>query len=217
MLKILNKRHINKGESFSNRDVLVGVVKNKEQYEININNNFYHIPAKRLYLLDLPINYVALFKSEKSFDVAEAGVFVYGRVTKITKLKRCEITESPSLSDKEYYRIDVESWKKLKTPIKSQEISPVHILTTKYLLHNAKTVPELYMLSSQELKLYRRLYELCNTPNIRLFKKFTHRGIKIGFSREFIEVIYPNTEHRRYNRRSFYKRPYLLFKFINAH
>ncbi len=217
MFKIFNKRHINKSESFSNRDVLVGVVKNKEQYDININNNFYHIPAKRLYLLDLPINYVALFKSEKSFGVSEAGVFVYGRVIKITKVKRCEITESPRQSHEEYYRIDVESWKKLKTPIKSQEILPIHILTTKYLLHNAKTVPELYMLSNNELKLYRRLYELCNTPHINTFKKFTHRGVKIGFSRDFIEVIYPDTEHRRFNRQNFYQRPYTLFTIINGH
>lgn len=38
---------IGKDKYFIERNVLIGTLKNKEQYYINIDNKFYHIPKKK--------------------------------------------------------------------------------------------------------------------------------------------------------------------------
>lgn len=214
--KLISREKSSVSGDFSNRDVLVGIVKNKEQYLINTANNFYHIPAHRVYLLDMPIRYVALFRSVRTFGAENSGIYVYGRVKSIRVVERREISEIPKDSSEKYYRFEIEKWIPLKEPIKAGEISRVHMFTSLPLLLGAKSVPELYMLSSEELDLYRFLDKMCSLSeqDMPKFKKYRYNGIKIGFSRDFIEIIYPDTEHVRYGRSQLYKKPYALFCII---
>jgi len=202
-----------KKKLFGPRDVLVGIVKDKSQYDINISNNFYHIPAKRIYMLDLPVKYVALFKSDRMFSEDEAGIYVYGKVKGISLKKRCQITEIPRNSNEEYFRFDIEKWIYLKQPIKNCEISKTHMFTSLKLLLSAKTIPELYMQDENSLKFFSFLEKQCNittTSEIKL-KGCVYNGIKVGFTPDYIEIIYPNSFHTKYNRSMYYKKPYKLF------
>lgn len=198
---------------FEPRDVLVGIVKDKAQYDINIANNFYHIPAKRIYMLDLPVKYVALFKSDRMFSESESGIYAYGKVKGISLKKRCEITEIPRNSNEEYFRFDVEKWIYLRQPIKNCEISKTHMFTSLKLLLSAKTVPELYMHDEDSLKFFNFLEKQCNiapSSEVKL-RGCIYNGIKVGFTRDYIEIIYPNSFHTKYSHSMYYKKPYKLF------
>ena len=104
MLKLFKKLF---GRKYKKNNVLVGIVKDDIQYRTNIESNFYHIPAKRIYTLDLPIKYVALFKSDRIFPPNESGIYVYGKVKKYSFVKRYQITELPKVSNEEYLKFDV--------------------------------------------------------------------------------------------------------------
>ena len=213
MLKFFEKLFGRKVEN----NVLVGIVKDSVQYKANIENNFYHIPAKRIYTLDLPIKYVALFRSDRIFPEDESGIYVYGKVKKHSYVKRHQISEIPKESDEEYLRLDVEKWMYLPSPIRSGEIYKTHIFTTLSILKTAKSVPELFMPDNEAIKFYRFLERECSKiPDIQI-KGCTYNGIKVAFTKEYIEVVYPNTFHTKLNRASYCKKPYALYlKILNG-
>ncbi|MBQ8003870.1 MAG: YitT family protein [Oscillospiraceae bacterium] len=138
------------------RDVLVGTLRNRMQLETCIKNSFYHIPAARLSAGDFPVHYVAIYQSNhKFFD--NAGVFYWGEVKKCSLVPRYKITEIPKNSREMYYRFDINEWRKLENPILAREGDFVSITTTRYLLENAREVPELRLHSREELSLYRKI------------------------------------------------------------
>ena len=86
------------------RNVLVVTVKSKEQLEINIRNDFYHMPA---YQYDLSkYEYIAVYQSANLFG-ALAGIVYFGEIKSIKKVRRREILEIPKDSDELYYRIEI--------------------------------------------------------------------------------------------------------------
>ncbi|MFT8352676.1 hypothetical protein [Clostridium saccharoperbutylacetonicum] len=56
----VGKEEYLRDEYFNRREVLVGALKSKEQLEVNLKYNFYHIPAKKINLAKNNIKYVAL-------------------------------------------------------------------------------------------------------------------------------------------------------------
>ncbi|WP_238916835.1 hypothetical protein [Clostridium sp. YIM B02555] len=98
-----------KDEYFSNREVLVGSLKNKEQLEVNLKHNFYHIPAKKINLAKNNVKYVALAQSQNSFG-SDGGIVWYGKIKDIHLVKRNKIIELPKDSDSLYYRLEIDKW-----------------------------------------------------------------------------------------------------------
>ncbi len=97
-------------------EVLIGTVKNKAQLEVNLNEKFYHIPEAVVPKNLLPVDYVALYLSAKSFG--EGEILYYGKVSGINLVKRGEITSIPARNpEMMYYKFDIEEWKKLPKPI----------------------------------------------------------------------------------------------------
>lgn len=104
----VNKENYLSEDDFKNRNVLIGMVKSREQFEANINNKFYHILVKSVNLVAHSIEYVTLLQTKNIFN-DESGVQYYGQVTDIKIVKRSEITELPKESSELYYRIEVSS------------------------------------------------------------------------------------------------------------
>ena len=105
-----------KDEYFSKREVLVGALKSKDQLEVNLKYNFYHIPQKKINLAKNNIKYVALSQSQNLFG-SDGGIVWYGKIKGIHLVKRNEILELPKDDESLYYRLEIEKWFKLETKI----------------------------------------------------------------------------------------------------
>ena len=138
------------------RDVLVGTLRNRLQLETCLEHKFYHIPASRLSQNDFPVHYVAIYQSNHKFG-PDAGISIYGKVSRCSLVPRCRITEIPRDSREMYYRFDIEEWKTLPAPIAATSYDFVNIRTTLCLLENSSEAPELMLSSIEELSLYRKI------------------------------------------------------------
>lgn len=150
---------------WSVRDVLVGALGKKEQLDVCLAHKFYHVPAKRFKDEDLPIRYVAIYQSAKLFGV-NSGVRYYGEVIRCVPVKRRDIHEIPKDSDEEYYRFEVKEWKRLKKPIAVKEMGFVTKKTNLFLLEHSAEVPELWIETGEQYRLYTELRRAVNSIEI---------------------------------------------------
>ena len=58
---------LSKKEEIELRNVLIGTIRRREQYSVNVSSKFYHIPTKQI-LDDVGIEYVALYQSRSIFN-----------------------------------------------------------------------------------------------------------------------------------------------------
>ncbi len=100
-------------------EVLIGTVKSKLQFEVNLNERFYHMPEAVIPKNMFPVKYVALYVPlSVSNDETESCISYYGEVESIEIVEREKIlsipTRNPHLS---YYKINVKEWLKLPNKI----------------------------------------------------------------------------------------------------
>lgn len=156
---------------FSQRNVLVGVVKDDKQLAANISHCFYHIPQKSVAEKRFPIHTIALYQPISAFAKEYSGICYYGEVVSYETIKREQITEIPSKrnADEVYYKFTVREWLQLPKRIKPKEIGPmINTYTNRYLLENSTYVPELYIKTEEEYRLY---YELKRITDIIIQEK----------------------------------------------
>jgi len=150
---------------WSRRDVLVGSLRDRRQLDICLKSRFYHIPVIRIKDSDWPIHYIAIYQSKNIFG-NESGIRYYGEVTRCIPVKRRDIRESPSSSDEIYYRFDIKEWKELKKPISIKERGYVQFFTNSFLLEHSIEVPELWLRTEEEYRLYTELKRMINDTTI---------------------------------------------------
>ena len=161
-----------------NRNVLIGTVRSREQFAINIHKRFYHIPYSKL--IDYKdVEYVALYQSKNLFSESEdqTGVHKIAKVIDAKVVKRSEIHEIPTKrGDDLYVRFDLEEFKTLPNPIKVRErFDKVYVKTSLYLLDNCRYAHELYIKTCDEYILYSGFNDLLND----LYDGFTFDGISV--------------------------------------
>lgn len=98
-------------------DTLIGSLRNKQQLDICLKERFYHLPQGKMPGNLDDVYFVGIYLSNRLFG-ASAGIKYVGKVKKITLVPRSQIKEIPQKSDELYFRIDVDSWKILKTAVK---------------------------------------------------------------------------------------------------
>ena len=145
---------------WARQDVLVGSFRKMEQFNINLKDGYYYVPAKNFDTDKLPIRYVALYQSAKLFG-ANAGIRYYGEVLTTTRVKRKQIPVpmSGNNGDEPYYVFRVREWKTLNTPIsvKEEGVSEPKY-TNMFLLTHCTHSYELFNIRSEEQ--FRLLHEL---------------------------------------------------------
>ena len=150
---------------WSKRDVLVGGLRSREQFDVCISKKFYHIPISKINEDKLPIHYIAIYQSKAIFG-CNAGIRYYGEVTKCSCVPRSQIIELPKGSDELYYRFDVSQWIPLSKSIIPKEIRFINIYTNMFLLQHSLTVPELQLRSEEEYRLYSEFKRALNNAEI---------------------------------------------------
>ncbi len=142
-------------ESFYKRDVLIGLLRNREQLDICLGKGFYHIPCEKLSLPVENLSYVAVYQSKNLYG-RYSCIEHYGKIDSYEIVKRKDITEIPKNSDKEYYRFNISEWKKLPKPI-SNSGGGVCETTSEYLLLTSDDICELSFKDLNICKLYRTI------------------------------------------------------------
>jgi len=173
---------------WSVRDVLIGALSSKAQLNICLKYNFYHVPQRQIKESDLPVHYVAIYQSINNGFGADAGIRYYGEVLRCSSVKRSEITEIPKLSEELYYRFEIKEWKKLSRPIVPKEFGFSRSFTNTFLLEHSEYIPELYIRSEQEYRLYSELRRALNHAEIN------DVGTEIGFRFDNALVVFEDGE-----------------------
>ncbi len=156
----VDRLNLHRDESGEWVKVLVGVVRNKEQLKVNLDKGFYHIPYDLVRKGFFNVDYVALYQPGNTFG-DDSGIRYYGPVYDTEVLKRKDIREIPSESEKLYVRFRIREWQKRREPIKPAGYGVrTHIYTTLYLLMQAEELPELSLTSERETRLWKELRRL---------------------------------------------------------
>ncbi len=151
---------------WTTRDVLVGTLRSKEQLDVCLQHKFYYAPANRLPDRNFPIHYVAIYQSKRLFG-KEAGIQYYGEVVRCTSMPRNAIKEMPKASNEPYYRFEIKEWKELTKPIAVKEAGPYPVcFTNLFLLQHSSEMPELWLQSEAEYRLYSELKRAINDTEI---------------------------------------------------
>lgn len=143
------------------------------------------------------------------------NVEYYGEVKTAERIKGTDI--DIALDDKQYYLFTVVEWKKLPRPIEPREIGTRIMFTNLFLLQHSSQVPELYLNSEAE---YRMFYELKRRTEANVLNNNeTVDGIEVGdFIISFDEgEILLSSEGKirdKYAVLEFSKRPDLVFRRI---
>lgn len=201
---------------WSVRDVLIGTVRNQEQYDICRKNRFYYIPAERLSLSVFPIRYVTMLKSRRVFGV-DAGMFLYGEVVSTSLVQRSEIKEVPPRrsadAEKKYYRFEIRRWLPLPSPIYSDEMTFVSDLTNLFLLKHSSTLQELLLRTEEEYRFYAGLRQLLqgNTGGIG---GFIARGYAVLLRGEKIVLCRGRETLCEFSAAEYRASPFSLFRLL---
>lgn len=178
-------------------NVLIGVVK-RDQMQIQLENNFYHIPVKRVDKDKIcKIQYVALYQSEKQFGFTEGKkIFKYGEICEIEQVRRSEITELPSTKDEYYYLIKVKGWEDRCTPILNDTEFNTVRYTNRKIFDYAKYGSELY-LNEETWRLYYELrYRVPDFSEISLnTADFYYNGFRIFVENGNLSVLKNDVEN----------------------
>lgn len=143
---------------WSVRDVLVGSVRNEDQYRHCFEKKYYYVPARFITDDILPIHYVAMSLPKSSNT---PGIRYYGTVIRTSRVRRREIPfpASRNNSDELYYTFVVKDWKPLPHSIIPRDdtvYEPKY--TNLFLLEHSEESYELFNIGSEEE--YRLLAEL---------------------------------------------------------
>ncbi len=177
-------------DEFDERNVCVAVVKTKSQFDINIKEKFYYIPAR--YIDDIKkIRYVALYQSKTLFK-DKSGIRYYGEVERTSIVERYKISEIPSNSDELYCRFDIKGWQMLKEDIKTKDFAEICMMTSLPLLKSVKSFPELYMNSFLEYILYMA------DENAR----FAYKGALFKCDKDFVSVYLSDGQGVKFSKKS---------------
>lgn len=143
---------------YSDRNVMVGVVRSEHQFKVLLREKFYHIPLSKVNNCQFPIKYVAIYQSKRFFG-KNAGIKIYGDVKSVSTVSRNEIWEIPKDSSEKYLYIKIRRWYKLKKDIEAKEMQDAAFSTSRYLLDNARDSAELMLRSNDEHLFYKKLMD----------------------------------------------------------
>ena len=193
----VNREEYLSEDKFKVRNVLIGIVKSKEQFEANFNNNFYHIPLKSVNLAAHGIKYIALYQTKNAFK-EDGGIQYCGQVSNIEIVKRNEIRELPKESNELYYRIEISEWKKLDRKIEINNFSLRRSgYTNLYFINNAENVSELFIKTYKEFRLFKELKRISSNRtsfqyNEEKVDAFSVDDLTVMIQGDYIKIIREN-------------------------
>ena len=127
-------------------DTLVGVVKSLAQFNYCLDKNIYYTYEAALEDKPEDIRYVCMYQPKNVFAQEQAGIYLYGKVTKVHHVKRSQIhfEIDEKKRDRKCIVFQVEEWTKLSSPIKPSSKARVIMTTTFKKIETASSYSDLY-------------------------------------------------------------------------
>ncbi|MCF8019480.1 MAG: restriction endonuclease-like protein [Vallitaleaceae bacterium] len=190
--------------NLKDRNVLVGLLNEKEQLAQCLKNKFYHIPAKLIADDSFPFEYVAIHQTKELFG-KDAGIMHYGKIKKYSRRKRSDIKEIPvsrrNNGDELYYYFEIIEWIQLEQKIEVDRMRRSYY-TNIHLLENCSNRPELSLTSIEQLRLYKELKRLSDSVIIKddnnIINGFEFNGSYISFDGNEITVLSQSGKINKY-------------------
>ena len=200
-----------KSVDWSKREVLIGLVPDKEHLDLFLANNMYF--TRRFDTANLPIRYVALYEKN-------SGISYCGELISWQKKDREDLPGKSSRTGK-YHVFSVKEWKPLPKLIKTEEAGPNPIAYTNYfMLSSAETYSELRLRSEEE---YRLFVELKRRTDMKIIDEsdddiaFESGDIKIMSKDEKIFVIKGGKALGSCEVKDFRKKPNATFRILMSY
>lgn len=136
---------------WNRRDVLVGSLRSREQWDACYVGNYYYVPVKNMPTNSRQANYVAIYQSKTMYG-KEAGILYYGEVLRTDIVLRKDINNLPShaLPSEPYFRFEIREWVELSSRIAFESewvYKPRY--TNLFLLQNCQRTYELFNIKSE--------------------------------------------------------------------
>ncbi|HLV08815.1 MAG TPA: restriction endonuclease-like protein [Halanaerobiales bacterium] len=166
-------------------NVLVGSLRNRKQFEIMLDKDFYYIPYQKN-ILNHDLDYIALYQSEKKFG-KDYGIKYYAAIDdlEVKKRKGIPVPADRKNLERSYIFFKLKGWKELDNPVKPEGygVSGSHIYTSIMLLEKAKTIPELSIKTLKEWRTWMELKRIQPEIKVLLDDKKLNSNSKIkGFN-----------------------------------
>ena len=132
-------------QTTNKNNTIVGVVKSTGQFDYCMEKGIYYTYAKAMTTPAEEIEYVALYQTKSAFGFEQAGVFYYGKVKKLYRVKRSQIhyNISERKRDEACVVFAVTEWKTLETPVLPAGNAKVLLITTEEKLKSASIYTDL--------------------------------------------------------------------------
>jgi hypothetical protein len=201
------------------KNVLVGSLKSRYQFDFVIKNKFYYMPYAKS-VINNPLKYVALYQSK--YVAKNNGVEWFGEISDFEIVKRSRIPfKLPHRTpEKLYIKFNIKKWEKLKSVIVPNYwgVYESHIYTSKILLDEAKTVSELCIDNKEEWLLWREIMRYSKNETV-VIKNITDifyvfRELKINISKKHIIIKKDNETLKNIPMKDFNNNPRHVFKSI---
>ncbi|WP_425801221.1 DUF2357 domain-containing protein [Desulfitobacterium sp. Sab5] len=144
------------------KNVLIGSVRDKAQFNICYQNQLYWIPLDVLMKeqsLLTQLEWVGLYQSHLKFGTQKCGITWIGKIRSWQVVRRYEIKvrqPRPGTENKLYILFLIECWKELKKAIKPGGYGVyTHLFTSAYMMDRAEEIAELKLETEEQLKDWR--------------------------------------------------------------
>lgn len=206
---------------WSRKNVLVGSLSSKEQWDHCYKNKYYYIPVESFSASYHQADYIAIYQSRKLYG-QDAGILYYGEVVNTEVIPRAEINDikGRTAPSAKCYRFEIKEWVELDSKIEfEKEWVYYPRYTNLFLLRNSKTTFELFNVKSNVD--YRLVYELHRIQTEikvqdypkELFVKVNNL-ISVYNDEKYIRVFCDGQELFRESTKVFAKSPSTVFESI---
>ena len=127
-------------------NTLVGVVKSVKQYDYCIEKNIYYTYESSLQGNADYIEYVCMYQPKSAFGQEKAGIYLYGKVKRLYRVKRSQIhfEIDEKKKDRNCLVFQVDEWISLENPIKSSSNTKIITITSFDKIKKAVSYRDIY-------------------------------------------------------------------------
>lgn len=201
------------------RDVLIGSVKGKRQFDYVLRNNFYYMPYYKS-VINTPLKFIALYQNK--YVTNNNGVEWIGEISsfEIVKRKNIKFKLPHRTPEKLYIRFYIREWKKLDSliPPNNWGLSESHMYTSRLLMDEAKSVSELCIETKGQWLLWKELMRYSGDGMEAIKKKndlfYEFNGLKISITNKEIIIKSKKGVIKRITMKDFSNNPRQFFKEI---
>lgn len=200
------------------RDVLVVSTRDHDHIKDILKNSEYRGAFSGIKENFGTLRYLALYQSKREFG-SDSGIHYLGEIKRIIPSMKFEGQGSKVDDSQNCLKIQIDSWEKFLRPIQAKEIGFDFFLTNEFLIRQAREIPELFIRSQSEYRLYQELKRVVDDWKVSQRGNavwFNYRQLHLFIEEEHILALHSGRLIRKFSLGEFERRPNRIIKELNA-